>query len=278
LVSQDTIAYGRDLQNGANLAALVERVANVEGLKWLRIFYLYPEKLDDHLVDLIANHDTVLPYIDMPLQHAADNMLRIMRRGHGGKRLYDLVDRLRNRIEDLTLRTAFIVGHPGETDQDFVELTDFVKWARFDRVGVFRYSDEKEAHAYQLEDKPTRQQSYNRARKLMAMQRKISRANNRALLEKKLSVLVEGPSEQSELVLVGRHPGQAPEIDGSVYLSGGEARPGTIVQVTVSQTSDYDLIGEIDESVPPIFFAGAAPTEATLVSRASDGRRVLRTV
>ncbi len=287
LVSQDTIAYGRDRQDGTSLTELVQRLADVPGLHWLRVFYLYPEKLDDGLIELLADHPTVLPYIDMPLQHAADSMLRRMRRGHGGKRLYDLVERLRTRIEDLTFRTAFIVGHPGETEQDFQELLEFVTWARFDRVGVFRYSDEEEAHAYQLSDKVEKKASYDRARRLMSLQRGISKANNRALLGKRLQVLVEGTSEESEMVMVGRHRGQAPDIDGSVYLSLGEAHPGTIVEVEITQATDYDLLGAINESVPaisgrssPTVSASARANVATspLVSRAVDGRRVLRTL
>ena len=278
LVSQDTIAYGRDLAGSKGLPELVEAVAAVPGINWVRLFYLYPEKMNDGLIELIADHPQVVPYIDMPLQHAADNMLRRMRRGHGGKRLYELVERLRKRIDGLTFRTAFIVGHPGETQEEFEELCSFVNWARFDRVGVFRYSDEDEARASALPEKVTKRDSYNRARKLMAMQRKISRENNRRLLGQRLDVLVEGPSEESELVMVGRHRGQAPDIDGCVYLSAGEARPGTIVSATISQTSDYDVLGDIDESVPPIEGTRAPATGLPLVARASDGRTVLRTV
>lgn len=278
LVSQDTIAYGRDLNQQTNLTGLVRRVADVKGLKWLRIFYLYPEKMDDALIELIGDHPTIVPYVDMPLQHAADPMLRRMRRGHGGKRLYDLVERMRKGINDLTFRTAFIVGHPGETEEEFQHLMDFVTWARFDRVGVFRYSDETEAFAFGLDQKVDAKTSYNRARRLMAIQRKISQENNRALLGRRLSVLVEGPSEESEMVMVGRHRGQAPDIDGCVYLSGGEARPGTLLDVQITQATDYDLLGEIDEGVAPVLGNKAALIAPTLVSRASDGRRVLRTV
>ncbi len=283
LVSQDTIAYGRDLGPETNLTELVRRVAEVPGLEWLRVFYLYPEKMGDELIELIADHPVIVPYVDMPLQHAADGMLRRMRRGHGGKRLYELVERLRNRIDDLTFRTAFIVGHPGETEEEFQELCDFVTWAKFDRVGVFRYSDEPESHAHELEAKIPRRDSYKRARKLMALQRKISRSNNRNLRGRTLDVLVEGPSEESELVMVGRHRGQAPDIDGVVYLSGGEVFPGSIVRTKISQSTDYDLLGDVDESFPAVFGRSSKITPPAfpgenLVSRALDGRRVLRTV
>ncbi|HYJ08466.1 MAG TPA: 30S ribosomal protein S12 methylthiotransferase RimO, partial [Polyangiaceae bacterium] len=153
LVSQDTVAYGRDLAKRSNLAALVRRIADVPGLRWVRLHYLYPEKLDDELIELLATHPKIVKYIDMPLQHAADGMLRRMRRGHGGKRLYDLVERLRSRIPSLVFRTAFIVGHPGETDQEFEELLTFIRFAEFDRVGAFQYSDEPSARAFELEHK-----------------------------------------------------------------------------------------------------------------------------
>jgi ribosomal protein S12 methylthiotransferase len=278
LVSQDTIAYGRDLSNSPTLTELVRRVADVQGLAWLRIFYLYPEKMGDELLDLINGHPTIVPYIDMPLQHAADGMLRRMRRGHGGKRLYELVERMRKRVDNLTFRTAFIVGHPGETEAEFQDLCDFVKWAEFDRVGVFRYSDESEAHANSLADKVDRRSSYNRARKLMGLQRKISQARNRTLRGRELDVLVEGASEESELVMVGRHQGQAPDIDGCVYLSGGLAEPGSIVRVRVSQSTDYDLLGDVDESVAPRFGKQRNHHVSSLVQRASDGRKMLRTL
>lgn len=278
LVSQDTIAYGRDLKDTPTLTQLIRRIADIEGLAWLRIFYLYPEKMGDELLELIGGHPTIVPYVDMPLQHAADAMLRRMRRGHGGKRLYELVERMRTRIPGLTFRTAFIVGHPGESESEFQDLCDFVNWAEFDRVGVFRYSDEDEAHANGLADKVDPRSSYNRARKLMGLQRKISIRRNRSFRGQDLDVLVEGPSEESELVMIGRHKGQAPDIDGGVYLSGGLAEPGSIVRVRVTQATDYDLLGEVNETVAPRFGALRSAHVPNLVLRASDGRKMLKTV
>ena len=255
LVSQDTMAYGRDRkQDDAGLAGLVRRIADVKGLRWLRLFYLYPEKVDDELVELLANHPVVLPYVDMPLQHAADAMLRRMRRGCGRDRQKRVVEAMRTRIPNLTFRTAFIVGHPGETDEEFEELCDFVKWARFERMGVFRYSDEETSHSATLENKVTGKTAASRHRKLMTIQRRISRDKNRDLVGKELDVLVCGPSDEHDLVLEGRHAGQAPDIDGKVYLSGGIASPGEIRRVRISQASDYDLVGELadGESRAPI--------------------------
>jgi len=245
LISQDTIAYGRDLETEENLEAVVRRVADVAGVRWVRLFYLYPETMTDGLVDLLANHPRVLPYIDMPLQHAADGMLRRMRRGHGGARLRKLVDRVRREIPGLVFRTAFIVGHPGETDEEFDELLEFVRWAEFDRVAAFRYSDEVGVRSQTMDEKVPEKRAAARFRKLMALQRPISRAKNQKLVGSRIDVVVEGASDEHEYVLMGRHAGQAPEIDGQVYLSGGEATPGTMRKVEITQASDYDLVGEL---------------------------------
>ncbi len=249
LISQDTVAYGRDLPKGrASLADLVERVADTKGIAWVRLFYLYPEILDERLVDLLANHPRVVPYVDMPLQHAADAMLRRMKRGHGRERQRRVVAHLRERIPGLSFRTAFIVGHPGETDAEFEELCAFVEWARFEHVGVFRYSDEETCRSTRLEGKVPAAVAGRRYRRLMALQRRIAREKNRALVGTELPVLVEGASEEHELVMKGRHAGQAPGVDGEVYLSGGEVRPGDLVRVRVTQASDYDLVGDVLEA------------------------------
>jgi ribosomal protein S12 methylthiotransferase len=251
LISQDTVAYGRDLpkEDRTALADLARRVADVRGVRWVRLFYLYPETIDEGLVDLLANHPRVVPYVDMPLQHAADAMLKRMRRGHGKDRQKRVVERLRSAIPGLTFRTAFIVGHPGETDAEFDELVDFVRWARFEHAVVFRYSDEETCGAHALSDKVPPLVSANRARKLMAVQRKIAREKNKALIGREVDVLVEGPSEEHDLVMKGRHAGQAPEIDGSVYLSGGESHAGEMRRVRITQASDWDLVGDLlDES------------------------------
>jgi ribosomal protein S12 methylthiotransferase len=286
LVSQDTVAFGRDLGSGQKLAQVVRAIADVPGIRWVRLFYLYPERLDAELIELIAGHPRVVPYVDMPLQHAADEMLRRMRRGHGGSRLRELVTRLREGVPELVFRTAFIVGHPGETAAEFDELCEFVRWAEFDRVGVFEYSDEPSAQSSSFDGKVAARTAHSRAKKLMSIQRGISRRKNRAFVGRELEVLVEGPSEESELVLIGRHRGQAPEIDGSVYLSGGPVAPGEMHHVHITKATDYDLLGEVlDADAAPArptanHFSPPQPSPASgLVHRASDGRRVaLRTV
>lgn len=258
LVSQDTIAYGRDLPKDGRpvLADVVRQVADVPGLRWLRIHYLYPEALDEQLLDLLANHPTVLPYIDMPLQHVADGMLRRMRRGHGGDRIRRTVERLREAVPGLVFRTAFIVGHPGETDAEFKELCEFVEWAEFDRVGVFRYSDEDSSHSATLEGKVSGRTAEARNRKLMALQRKIAHKKNQEHVGKTLEVIVEGVSDEHEYVMMGRHKGQAPEIDGQVYLSEGEVHAGELRRVQIVDASDYDLVGELLDE-PPLVAARA---------------------
>lgn len=266
LVSQDTVAYGRDRPDRPRLHELVRAVADVPGLVWLRIFYLYPETLEDELLELLGSHPRVLPYVDMPLQHAADGMLRRMRRGHGGARLRKVVSTLRDRVPGLVFRTAFIVGHPGETDEEFEELCDFVKWARFDRVGLFKYSDEESARSFQLEGKVPDKIAQRRYRKLATIQRSILAEKTEAMIGKELDVLVEGTSDEHEYVMMGRHAGQAPEIDGQVYLSGGECVPGEMRRVTITQAADCDLVGELHEgsAVPPPVLAKKTRARARL--------------
>ena len=268
LISQDTIAYGRDL-GAARLPELARRVADVPGVRWVRLFYLYPETIDEALIDLLANHPRVVPYVDMPLQHAADAMLKRMRRGHGKDRQRRVVERLRTAIPHLFFRTAFIVGHPGETDEEFEELVEFTRWARFDHVGVFKYSDEETCKSFAMEGKVKPLVAANRYRKLMALQRKIARENNQRLVDQEVDVLVEGTSEEHDLVMKGRHAGQAPEIDGQVYLSfgreGGEVAPGEMRRVRITQASDYDLVGEVLD---------APAGDATRIARSAKNKRV----
>jgi ribosomal protein S12 methylthiotransferase len=253
LVSQDTVSYGRDLPKADRvaLADLVRRVADVSGVRWTRLFYLYPETLDEALIDVLANHPRVVKYVDMPLQHAADAMLKRMKRGHGKDRQKRVVERLRTAIPNLTFRTAFIVGHPGETDEEFEELVQFVEWAQFERMGVFRYSDEESSGSVELDGKVPVGIASKRNRKLMSVQRQIAKKKNKALVGQSLEVLVEGVSDEHDLVMKGRHAGQAPDIDGQVYLSGGIAKAGQMRRVRITQASDYDLVGELDGDALP---------------------------
>jgi ribosomal protein S12 methylthiotransferase len=245
LLSQDSVAYGRDLRDGTRLARVVHRVAEVPGIHWVRIHYLYPERLDADLLALWAEHPRVLPYVDVPLQHVADTMLRRMRRGYDGGRARALVERLRREVPNVVLRSAFIVGHPGESRAEYEELREFVRHAEFDHVGVFCYSDEDGTHSQRLKGKVAARIAESRARRLMELQRGIAARKNAGRIGQELEVLVEGSSEEHEWVLQGRHAGQAPEIDGVVYLSGAETRPGTLCRVRITDASDYDLVGEV---------------------------------
>ena len=244
LISQDTIAYGRDLDARPTLAMLLEALAAVDGIRWVRAHYLYPESLTDSLIDAIQGVDEILPYVDMPLQHASDRMLQRMRRGHGGERMVRVVQRLRRAIPDLVFRTTFIVGHPGESDADFDELCKFIEWAEFDHVGVFLYSPEEGTPSETMEDAPDSAIAEERRAVLMEVQQPISRSRLELRIGTELDVLVEGVSDESELLLQGRWWGQAPEVDGNVYLANGTAKPGEIRRVVVTDAADYDLLAD----------------------------------
>lgn len=280
LVSQDTIAYGRDRDGDERLVDLVEALGELSGLRWIRLHYLYPETITEELVELLDAHPRVLPYVDMPLQHASDSMLRRMRRGHGGARLRKLVERLRAKVRGLVFRSAFIVGHPGESDDDFRELCDFVRWAEFDHVGVFRYSNEEGTVSAELDHPVPAKVAHARHRKLLATQRPIARAKNRARIGTELDVLIEGESDESDFVLEGRHGGQAPEIDGKVFLAlGPDAAPaqrGQIRRALVTAAADYDLVAELRDAPSPADSALARGTESPRRSAVRTTRGVVR--
>lgn len=248
LVSQDTVSYGRDRDDGASLPALLRALRETKGLGWLRLFYLYPEKLDSELIDLFAQGGTLVPYMDMPFQHASDRMLKLMRRGYSAKRQREALERLRARVPHLFVRTAFIVGHPGETDADFQQLCDFVRDAELDHVGVFRYSTEDGTHSATLGETAAlvpEKVIEARARELMKIQRSVSKKKLKKLVGHELEVLIEGESDESELLLVGRHAGQAPEVDGQVHLVNGSGKPGEIRRAMITHAADYDLVGDL---------------------------------
>jgi ribosomal protein S12 methylthiotransferase len=270
MVSQDTVAYGRDLAPAETLAGLLEQLVKVEGIAWLRLHYLYPEKLDPRLFELLRSESKLLPYIDMPLQHAAPSMLRRMLRG-GSTDLRGVVRRLRDQLPSAVLRTSFIVGHPGETEAEFQELLSFVREVEFDHVGVFQYSDEESCTSHQLDDKVDDETTAARADELLSLQRGISRRKNEARVGQQLTVLVEGSSEESELVMVGRHAGQAPEVDGVVYLSHGPVQPGTMCTAQIVSATEYDLLAEVqssEDTAENADNAGQSATASTAAPRA----------
>ncbi|MBF0529857.1 MAG: 30S ribosomal protein S12 methylthiotransferase RimO [Deltaproteobacteria bacterium] len=243
LVAQDTTAYGQDLSE-ASLAGLLAELAQIDGLEWLRVMYAYPAGINDTLIKVMADHAKVCPYLDLPLQHASPRILKKMNR-RGSQDLVELITRLRQGLPGLALRTTMMVGFPGETEEDFNILMGFIQEVRFDRLGVFKYSPEEGSKAATLPQQVPQRLKENRRRKLMAAQRRISRAANRALIGKTIPVIVEGRSSETDLLLIGRTRGQAPEIDGQVYITSGTAAPGDIKPIRISQAHDYDLVGEI---------------------------------
>jgi ribosomal protein S12 methylthiotransferase len=249
LISQDTTAYGTDLALKDGLARLVESVASVEGVEWVRFLYCYPTNITDELLRVVAERPAVCKYFDIPLQHVSRRMLQRMRRG-GGRQSYErMIARIRERVPGAAIRTTFIVGFPGEREEDFEELVDFTRAVGFDRVGVFTYSDEENSPAFSLGEKVPEATAKKRERRLMREQARISRRKNRALVGRSVRVLLEGRSKQSDLLLEGRMESQAPEIDGSVLINDApddrQVRSGDFVTVEITEAHDYDLVGRI---------------------------------
>ncbi|WP_370450824.1 MULTISPECIES: 30S ribosomal protein S12 methylthiotransferase RimO [unclassified Corallococcus] len=250
LVAQDLTAYGHDLPGKPKLHELLKELVKVD-VKWIRLHYAYPRVFPDELIDVIASEPKIANYLDMPVQHASDKLLMSMKRGRNSKFLKELLTKLRERVPNLVMRTSLIVGLPGETEEDFELLKEFVKEQRFQRLGVFQYSDEEGTSAFDLPNKVPAKTIERRWREVMAIQKRINREQNKKLVGQKLTVLVEGPSEESEHLLVGRHEGQAPEIDGQVYINDGLAYPGEFVTVEVTEAHDYDLIARVVERPDP---------------------------
>ena len=245
LVAQDTTAYGRDLARPTTLKNLLEKLTTIEELDWIRLLYCYPTLMNDELINLIAREEKVVKYIDIPLQHIDDKVLKGMKRGTREKMIRELILKLRTGIPDVTIRSALIVGFPGEGDKEFENLLQFVAEAQFDHLGVFTYSKEDGTIAgdmpEQVEEK-VKEERYNR---IMELQQEISLERNRAHVGKKTKVLVEGLSDETDLLLQGRASFQAPEIDGITYINSGTASPGEIREVLITEAHPYDLVGEI---------------------------------
>lgn len=259
LIGQDTTSYGEDLGIKDGLAQLMARLAQIETEreKWIRFLYCYPNRITQKLLDTIAEHTALVKYIDMPLQHASANVLKRMKRGSHGDFFLRLLERIRATIPGVAIRTSMIVGFPGETDADFEILCDFVRAAQFDRLGVFSYSDEDSSASFHLDAKVDGRTIYHRKRKLMAVQRRISRSRNRQMIGREVDVLIEGPSPDTDLLWQARMTTQAPEIDGFCYINdyaGEPPRRGEIRRMRITEAHDYDLIGTLEESreAPPV--------------------------
>src|SRR5271157_741313 len=249
LIGQDTTCYGEDFALKDGLALLLEKLADIEDLRWIRFLYAYPNKITGRLLATIAAHDNICSYIDVPLQHASATVLKRMKRGGGSDLFLRSIEKMRHMIPGVTLRTSFIVGFPGETEREFEELCSFVKQAGFDWMGAFGYSDEEGAGAFDHEKKLSGREIESRRKALMSMQQKISRAKKKSLIGREFYLLVEGASTESDLLLEGRTAMQAPEIDGKVFVNdypeGNEPKEGEFYRCRVTEAHDYDLVAEI---------------------------------
>ncbi len=249
LIGQDTTCYGEDFGLKDGLALLLEKLAAIEDLRWVRFLYAYPNKITGKLLDTIARHDKICAYMDVPLQHASASVLKRMKRGGGADVFLRSIAKMRRTIPDLTLRTSFIVGFPGETEKEFEELCDFVCEAQFDWMGAFAYSDQDGAAAYALENKLSAREIERRRKHLMGIQRQISKKKKKALIGREFDLLLEGESEETDLLLEGRTAMHAPEIDGKVFVNDfpEEVAPqsGQFYRCQITETHDYDLVARI---------------------------------
>jgi ribosomal protein S12 methylthiotransferase len=227
------------------LAYLLRRLGRVDGIRWIRVMYAYPSTLTDPILDAMASEEKVVKYVDIPLQHASEPVLRRMKRPTGRGNLLGMIERIRERVPGVAIRTSFIVGFPGETDEDFGRLLRFVEDARFDNVGVFTFSDEEGTTSFDLPGRLPARVKEARRRKLMSLQKRLSARRNRARVGERVEVLVEGTHPDSDLLLRGRTAAQAPEIDGQVILNDGQAAPGTFVTAEVTEAHPYDLVARI---------------------------------
>jgi ribosomal protein S12 methylthiotransferase len=245
LIAQDVTNYGADLPGGERLEDLIRELVKIEGLYWIRLLYAYPDGITDSLIELIRTEEKICKYLDIPLQHASDDILVKMKRRGGEREIRSLLKKLRTEIPDLALRTSLIVGFPGETDEDFRKLLHFVEEVQFDRLGVFCYSKEEGTPAAEMPGQVSERVKRDRYKKIMKVQARVSFKRNRRLIDNFEQVIVEGYSDETDLLLKGRSSRQAPDIDGQVYITAGNAMVGDIVTLKITDSSDYDLIGEI---------------------------------
>jgi ribosomal protein S12 methylthiotransferase len=249
LIGQDTTCYGEDFGLKDGLALLLEKLAAIEDLRWVRFLYAYPNKITGKLLETMGAHEKICSYMDVPLQHASASVLKRMKRGGGADVFRRSIEKMRRAVPGITLRTSFIVGFPGETEKEFEELCEFVREAEFDWMGTFGYSDQEGAGAHALGKKIPPREIERRRKHLMGMQRQISKKKKKALVGRKFELLLEGMSEESELLMEGRTAMHAPEIDGKVFVNDFPAemtpQPGEFYRCEVTEAHDYDLIARI---------------------------------
>jgi ribosomal protein S12 methylthiotransferase len=251
LVAQDSSRYGEDLGKQDALAHLLRELSHTEGIEWVRVMYTYPTHISDAFLDVLAEEPKAVKYLDIPLQHASQNVLKLMKRGGNRHSLEKLIKRVRDRVPGIAVRTTFITGFPGETDEDFEELLAFVKNVEFDRMGVFTYSDEEGTPAYDLPNKVDPKTAKQRRARLMKEQAKVAKRKHKSLVGQQVRVLFEGESNESDLLWQGRMETQAPDIDGCVLINdapeGFMPTPGEMVDVLITEAHEYDLVGRILE-------------------------------
>jgi ribosomal protein S12 methylthiotransferase len=249
LVAQDSSRYGEDLGKQDALAHLLRELSHTDGIEWVRVMYTYPTHISDGFLDVLAEEPKAVKYLDMPLQHASQSVLKLMKRGGNRASLERLIRRVRRRVPGIAVRTTFITGFPGETEEDFEELLTFVGNVEFDRVGVFTYSDEEGTSAFELANKVDPKVAKQRRSRLMKEQSRISRRRNKAKVGQTVRVLFEGESKESDLLWQGRMETQAPDIDGCVLINdapeGLDPQPGDLVNVLITEAQEYDLVGRI---------------------------------
>lgn len=248
LLAQETTEYGIDLYGDKKLATLMKELCKIEGLKWLRTYYMHPEYVTDELIEVMKSEEKICKYFDVPIQHVSDNILRNMARAKSGEQVKDVLNRIRKAIPEATIRTTLIVGFPGETEENFQELMDYVREFEFDYAGVFKYSREEDTVAYNLPNQVPEEIKEKRYAELVNLQSEIAERKNRRLLGEKIEVMIDGVSSESEYLLEGRTRGQALEIDGKVLTTDGTAKPGEIVKVKFEQNFEYDFVGPIVEN------------------------------
>ncbi len=239
VVSQDTTSYGRDI--GTDLADLLTEILKETTFQWVRMMYLYPTMVSDKLLDLVASEPRLCSYFDMPLQHVATPVLNKMGRRTNKEKTYELIEKIRTKIPDATIRTTMILGFPGETEEDVADLVEFVRWAKFEKLGVFPYSAEEGTSAEKMEDQIDSEVAVERANLIMDIQLDISRAKQESLVGKKMPVIIDHLSENLDYNFEGRTMGDAPEVDGRVFIVDGDAAPGDIREVEIIDCDDYDL-------------------------------------
>ncbi len=244
LIAQDTTFYGKDLTNKKDLAYLLKQLSKIESIEWIRMLYCHPDHFSHDLINTIKEEEKICNYIDLPLQHISDDILKRMGRSKDSTKIRKLIKEIRENIPNLWIRTTFMVGFPGETEKDFNILMDFAREVEFEHLGAFRYSDEEGTKAYRLKGKVPDHETEERYHTLMSLQSNISLKKNRRLIGSLQRVLIEGFNEDNDMLL-GRTFFQAPDIDGIVYVAEGEAAIGEMVEVRITDASEYDLFGEI---------------------------------